>query len=131
MIHVCVFVCRWKPGFFFDKYANMHIIIIIGIQAESEQRCCVYDTSIKGDTDKFKCVRSAQYHIFSVCNLESGLQELSAGDDVGDLRLFQAVSNGWTSQRRVKSDHCNTQPRNAVDYFKPLVVTGFNWRRVT
>lgn len=54
---------------------------------------------------------------FSVCvlvgvysYLESRLQELSAGDDVGNLRLIQPVSNGWTSQCGVKGNHCNTQP---------------------
>lgn len=41
-------------------------------------------------------------------NLEPGLQELSAGDDVGDLSLIQPVSYGWTSQCGVKGDHCNT-----------------------
>ena len=38
-------------------------------------------------------------------NLESGLQELSAGDDVGNLSLIQPVSNGWTPQCGVEGDH--------------------------
>lgn len=45
------------------------------------------------------------------CNLESGLQELFAGDDVGDLSLIQPVSDGRTSQRGVQSDHYNTDTK--------------------
>lgn len=40
--------------------------------------------------------------------LKSGLQELPAGDDVGDPSLIQPMSNGGSSQRRVKGCHCNT-----------------------
>jgi len=41
-----------------------------------------------------------------VCaDLESGLQELSAGEDVGDLRLVQPVSDGRAAQRGVEGDH--------------------------
>lgn len=45
------------------------------------------------------------------CNLESGLQELFAGDDVGDLSLIEPMSDGWTSQRGVQSDHYNTDKK--------------------
>lgn len=53
-------------------------------------------------------------------HLESGLQELSAGDDVRDLSLVQAVSDGRTSQCGVKGDHCNTHThthKTEYEYF--------------
>lgn len=42
-------------------------------------------------------------------NLESGLQKLPAGDDVGHLSLIQPVGNGGTSQCGVNGYHCNPQ----------------------
>lgn len=54
-------------------------------------------------------------------NLESGLQELSAGDDMADLSLLQPVSDGWTPQRGVQRDHCNT------DTVQSLFINGFTF----
>lgn len=51
-------------------------------------------------------------------NLESGLQKLPAGDDVGHLSLIQPVGNGGTSQCGVNGDHCNPQGhrKSALEY---------------
>lgn len=83
----------------------------------SEEKSCVCATVIKGEI-KFPCniCQLSNRAGFSVlmqkkCNLESGLQELFAGDDVSDLSLIQPVSDGRTSQRGVQSDHCNARTK--------------------
>lgn len=56
------------------------------------------------------------------CHLEFGLQEFFAGNDVGDLGLVQAMSDGRTSQRGVQSHHCHTDRKteSSCDFSRNL-----------
>lgn len=55
--------------------------------------------------------------------LESGLQELPAGDDVGDPSLIQPMSNGRSSQCRVKGGHCNKHIKTLLTHMTKLEIS--------
>lgn len=83
--------------------------ISVSIPWHTHTKDLILPEVVQNATEHWDCaLLLAQIETVWRCHLEFGLQELSAGDDVGDLGLIQAMSDGRTSQRGVQSHHCPT-----------------------